>query len=89
MDAVAPGLEREIRAVVHEEGDAAVLRDRAQRLGGAPDGVVIGALQAELNASDVARIECRGEQARKRRRLERRRRDQVEPCAGGSQASPL
>ena len=61
MHAVAAGRERQIGPVVHQEGDAARLRDRPQHVGGAADRVVVDVLQPQLHAGDVAGIERRGQ----------------------------
>jgi hypothetical protein len=65
-------------AVVHQEGGVALLRDRPQRVGGAADGIVVGAFEAQLHAGDVAGIERLGQGIDERRRLERRRGDEIE-----------
>ncbi len=83
MDAVGAGLADEIGPVVQQEGDAAGLRDRAQRVGGAADRVVRDILQAKLQRRDVAGIERGGEPVRKRRGIEGRWRDQVYAAAFG------
>ena len=54
MHAVAVELHREVGPVVHEEGDAALLADRAQGVGGAGDGGVVDALQTQLEGRDIA-----------------------------------
>ncbi len=91
MDAVAIGGQREVGAIVHEERHAALLRHRAQRVGGAADRVVTGRLEAKLDAGDIAGVERLGETVGERRRREGRRRDEVEAGRHGApaQASPL
>jgi hypothetical protein len=49
MHAVAPRRQREVGTVVHEESDAALLRDGPERVGGAADRVVVGLLEAKLH----------------------------------------
>ena len=61
MDAVGPRRRSDIRAVVDDEGDVALVADRAQPFGGAPEGCVVDALEAELDAGDIAGVERRGE----------------------------
>ena len=87
MDAVATGGEREVGTIVHQERHAALLRHRAQRVGGAADRVVIGRLEAKLDAGDVAGIERCRKAVGEGRRFEGGRRDEVE--AGAAQLSPL
>ncbi len=79
MHAVAIELHREIGPVVHEEGDAALLADRAQRVGGAGDRRIIDVLQAELEGRDIAAVE-RGAQlvGEDRRMLDALGRDEIE-----------
>jgi hypothetical protein len=84
MDAVAAQLDGEVGPVVHDEGDVAFLRDGPQHVGGAPDGVVVHVLQAKLKAGDIASLQRIRQRARERRRIERRRRDQVQAAAGGN-----
>jgi hypothetical protein len=57
-----------------------------ERIGGAADGVVVGLFQAELDRGDVAGIERASELVGEGRRLEARRRDEIE---AGRQLSPL
>ena len=75
-----PQLGGEVGAVVEDEGDVAGLRDRPQHVAGAPDRVVVRVLQPQLHAGDVAGVERRRQHQRKRRRVEARRRDQIEPA---------
>jgi hypothetical protein len=52
--------------------------------------IVIRVLEAELNAGDVAGVERLAQASGKRRRLEGRRRDEIEPGAEpGGQLRPL
>ncbi len=57
MDAVAVELHGEVGPVVHDEGDAALLADRPQRVGGADDRLVGHVLQPQLEGRDVAAVE--------------------------------
>src|SRR5229473_599391 len=57
MHAVAVELNREVGPVVHDEGDAALLADRPQGVGGARDGGVVDALQAQLEGRDIAAVQ--------------------------------
>ena len=59
MHAVAVELHREVGPVVHEEGHAALLADRPQGVGGAGDGGVVDALQAQLEGRDIAAVQRR------------------------------
>src|SRR5579883_196718 len=77
MDAVAAGGEREIRPIIHEKGDLAPLRHRPQRVGGAPDRIVIGILETKLDASDIAGIKRLRKPVREGRGLEGRWRDEI------------
>ena len=79
MHAVAIELHREVGPVVHEEGDAALLADRPQRVGGAGDRGVVDVLQAKLEGRDVAAVE-RGAQlvGEDRRMLDALGRDEIE-----------
>src|SRR5439155_8578333 len=54
MHAVAAELGGKVGAVVHDEGDAALLRDRLQDLRGAPDRGIVDLLQPQLQAGDIA-----------------------------------
>jgi hypothetical protein len=81
MDAIAAGLGGKVRAVVHQDGDVALLGDRPQDLGGAANFIVGGVFKPQLQAGDVARVERCGKGIAERRRIERRRRDQVKPAA--------
>jgi len=78
MNAVAAERCRKVGTLVDEKGDTPRLHLRHQRLDRAPDRVVAGVGQAKLKRSDIAGVERRIEHKRKRRRLDRRRRDQVE-----------
>ena len=78
MHPVAVQLSRQIRPVVHDEGDAALLRDRLQDVGGAPDLLVFDILQPELQAGDIAAGERLVELLGETVGIERGRRDQVE-----------
>jgi hypothetical protein len=86
MHAVAPCRQREVGTIVHEEGDAALLRHGPERVGSAADRVVVGVLEAKLDRGDVARIECARELSCEVCRREARRRDEIE---AGRQLSPL
>ena len=59
----------------------ALLRDRAHRVGGTADRVIVRALQAELHRRDVARIERAGERVAEGQGIECGRGDQIEPAA--------
>jgi hypothetical protein len=78
MHAIAIELGGEIGAVVHDEGDAAVPRDRLQDAGRAPDRTVIHVLQPELEAGNIAAGERLLQLFRKTVGIERRRRDQIQ-----------
>lgn len=79
MHPVAIELRREIRPVVHDEGDAALLRDRLKHASRTPDFIVRDVLQPKLEASDIATAERFLEVPRKTIEIERGRRDQVKP----------
>jgi hypothetical protein len=85
MHAITAGRERQVGTVVHQESDAALLRHRPQRIDGAPDRVVVGVFEAELDRRDVAGVERCGELLGEGRRLEARWRDEIK----SGQASPL
>jgi hypothetical protein len=68
-----------IRPVVHNEGDAALLRDRQQDAGSTTDRRIVNVLQAQLQARDIAAGERLFELLRKGVRVERGRRDQIKP----------
>ena len=61
------------------------LCDRPHRVGGAADRIVVDIFEAKLQAGDVAGAERGFELRRERRRIESRRRDQIET---GAHASP-
>ena len=69
MHAVAIELHREVGPVVHDEGDVALLADRAQRVGGARDRGVVDVLQAELEGRDIAAVERRAQLVGEDRRM--------------------
>ena len=69
----------EIGAIVHNECDVAVLRDRLQDSRGTADRVIVDVLQAQLQARNVAAFKCGFELLGKALRVERGRRDQIEP----------
>jgi hypothetical protein len=79
MHPVAIELRREIRPVVHDEGDAALLRDRLKHAGRTPDFIIRDVLQPKLDASDIATAERFLEVPPKTIEVERGRRDQVKP----------
>ena len=57
MDPVGVQGEGEVRPVVHDKGDAAILRDRAEPAADFHDFFVRQVLQAQLQAGDVARVQ--------------------------------
>jgi hypothetical protein len=79
--AVATCVAGKFGTVVEDEGDLPRLGDRAQEIARAPCLVIAGVLEAELHTGDVAALERFRKQTRKRRRVEARRRDQIEPTA--------
>ena len=79
MHPVASEFGGEVGAVVHDEGDAARLRDRLQDPGRAPHRVVVHILQAQLQAGDIAAGQRRRQFGREAVGVEGGRRDQVEP----------
>ncbi len=90
MDAVAIELGGEVGAVVHDKGDAVLLRDRLQHGRGPPDYAVIDLLQAQLQARHIAAGQCRFEFRGEPIGIERRRRNQIEPgrrCRLGNRRS--
>ena len=88
MDTVAAQLRGQVGSVVQQEGDVAALADGAQDVDGPADVVVIGRFQAKLDAIDPAGVQRFRQPVGEGRRLEARRRDQVQP-AGGGDAQPL
>jgi hypothetical protein len=84
MHAVAVELYRQVGPVVHEEGHAALLADRAQGVGGARDGGVVYALQPQLKGCDIAAVQRRPEfVGEDRRMLEVFGRDEIEAAVLG------
>jgi hypothetical protein len=81
MDAVGAARGGDVGAVVDDEGGVARLHDRAQRVAGALQRVVVDVLETELDAGDVVGVERRGEPLTERLRIELRRRDEIEPTA--------
>jgi len=79
MHPVALELGGKIRPVIHDEGDAALLRDRQQDAGGATDRRIVDVLEAQLQARDIAAGERLFEVLRKVVRVEGGRRDQIKP----------
>src|SRR5260221_4731056 len=77
MHAVAIELGGEVRAVVHDEGDAEILCDRLQDARRAPDRVVVDILEAQLQAGDIAAGKRLFELPGKTVGVKGRRRDQV------------
>ena len=84
MHAVAVELHGEVGPVVHDEGHAALLADRPQGVGGARDGGVVHAFQAQLEGRDIAAVQRRPEfVSEDRRMLEAFGRDEIEAAAFG------
>jgi len=79
MHAIAIKLGGKIRPVVHDEGDAVLLRDRLQNAGRVADRALLDLFQAQLQARDIAAGERLFELLGKVVRVERGRRDQVKP----------
>jgi hypothetical protein len=79
MHPVAIELGGKIRPVIHDEGDAALLRDRQQDAGGATDRRIVDVLEAQLQARDIAAGERLFELPRKVVGVEGGRRDQIKP----------
>jgi hypothetical protein len=77
MHAIAIQFGGEIGAVVHDEGDAALLRDRLQNARRLPDRRVVAFFQAQLQAGDIATGERLFELPGEAIGVERGRRDQV------------
>jgi hypothetical protein len=79
MHPVAIEFGRKIRPVVHDEGDAAFLRDRQQDVGGTTDRRIVDILEAQLQARDIAAGERLLKVLRKVVGVEGGRRDQIKP----------
>jgi len=79
MHPVAIELGGKIRPVIHDEGDAALLRDRQQDAAGATNRRIVDVLEAQLQARDIAAGERLFEVLRKVVRVEGGRRDQIKP----------
>jgi len=79
MDAVAIEFGGEVGPVVHDEGDAALLRDRLQNAGRVADRAILDLFQAQLQARDIAAGERFLQLLGKNVGIERGRRDQIEP----------
>ena len=83
MHAVAIELHREVGAIIHDEGDTALLADRPQRIGGPDDRLVGDVLQPQLEGRDVAAVEGGAKVVGKdRRMLDAGGRDQIETGHG-------
>ena len=81
VHAVAARRGGQVGPVVHDEGDAPVLRDRAQPVRRAADIVVADVLEAQLDAGDVAGIQRNRQRLHEGCGLDPGRRDQIEPAA--------
>jgi hypothetical protein len=79
MNAVAIELSREIGPVVHDEGDAAPLREWPQDAGRAADRGVVAVFEAQLQAGDIAARKRLFELFGEAVGVESGRRDQIEP----------
>jgi len=79
MHAIAIKLGGKIRPVVHDEGDAMLLRERLQDAGGTTNRRVFDVFQTQLQTRDIAAGERLFEILGKVVRVERGRRDQIEP----------
>jgi hypothetical protein len=79
MHPVAIELGRKIRPVVHDKGDAALLRDRQEDAGGTADRRIVDILEAQLQARDIAAGECLVKVLRKVVGVKGGRRDQIKP----------
>jgi C4-type Zn-finger protein len=88
MNAVAPRLEGQVRAIIEQKSDAAALDHRAQHVDRTADPVIIEILQAQLQAGDVTAIEGLlqklGEAGQV---INLRRRDQIETAGGNGEGS--
>ena len=80
MDAVGAGGERQIRPVVEDEGDVGARANGEQARGGTKDDFVGDALEAELQARHVARLERRRQRALECDRLEGGRGHEIKPA---------
>ena len=81
MHAVAAGSHDQVGTVVQQEGHAARLRHRAQRVDRTPPGGVGLVLQAELNGGDITAIQRPGKLVGEGQGVEHFRGDQVHPAA--------
>jgi hypothetical protein len=79
MHPIAIKLSGQIRPVIHDESDAALLGDRLQDAGGTPNGRILDIFQAQLQTRDIAAGERLFEILGKVVRVERGRRDQIKP----------
>jgi hypothetical protein len=55
---------------------------RPQQIAGAAERIVVGVLQAQLHAGDVAAVERRGQDVAERFRVNTLRRDRIQAAAG-------
>jgi hypothetical protein len=78
MDAVAIEFGGEVWAVVHDERDAAVLRDRLQYPRRTPDDVVVNIFEPQLEGGDIAAGEGFRQLSCKQVGVEGGRRDQIQ-----------
>jgi hypothetical protein len=82
VDAVATGFCCEVRPVVEKKSDVTTLHNRTEDIAGPADGIIVHVLQAHLDARYVVGVEGSGQPRRKRRRVEKRRRNQVKSAKG-------
>ena len=81
MHAVGAAGDGDVGPVVDDEGRVALLADRPEHVAGAPQRIVVDVLEPELDARDVVGVERLREHVAERRRIELRRRDEIEPTA--------
>jgi len=75
--AVASGFDRKLGTVIQDKGNVAALDDGAQHVTGAADSVVIHVFEPQLDAGDIAGVQCRRKNGQERRRVEPWRRNQI------------
>ena len=78
-DAVTVELRGEVRPIIHDERDAARLRDRLQHRGRPAHRGIVDLLEPQLQAGDIAARERLFEVLREPVGIQRRRRNEIEP----------
>jgi len=88
VHAVAAQPLRQVGIAVEHKRDVGAPRHRQQRVDAARHGLFVRSRQAQAQRRHVAGVEHAGQQRRERRRLESRRRHEVEPAGRRGHALP-